>query len=194
MRLILASQSPRRRELLASLGLPFEVLLQDEAIDERAILEEVGDVREAMRALAMLKGSKVALHVPDAYVISADTEVVIDGKALGKPNSPQHACRMLRLLSGREHRVITALAIQSAGHSFARNTLVETRVFFHLLSDERIANYVERVEPFDFAGGYAIQGLGALLVEKIEGDYSNIVGLPLGMTARLLSYAGIEVL
>jgi septum formation protein len=194
MRLILASKSPRRKELLSTLGIPFEVLLQDELIDERELIATSSDVREAMRALAVVKGTKVANKVPDAFVLSADTEVVIDGRALGKPDSPQHASRMLRTLSGREHGVVTALSLQSRGHDFSRSVIVETRVFFNTLDDETIARYVERTMPLDYAGGYAIQGLGALLVERIEGDYSNVVGLPLGITAKLLGIAGFTVL
>lgn len=192
--LILASTSPRRRELLATLGVPFTVVA-GEKVDEAGLLAaHNGSLEERLLALAKRKGEHVAQAHPAAAVLSADTVVVIDGAALGKPVDAAEAREMLCRLSGRMHEVYTAVAVQHAQLHYTASGCEITRVHFSELSSGRIARYIEREQPYDKAGAYAIQGIGALLVARIEGDYSNVVGLPLGLTARLLERAGIDVL
>ena len=194
MHLILASASPRRSELLSTLGLRFDVATGAD-LDEAALLgAHDGPLETRLCALARFKGVEVAVEHPQATVLSADTVVVLDGVPLGKPADPDHAREMLSRLSGRTHEVYTAVCVQRAADSFRAQGCEITRVYFSELGTETIKRYIERAQPFDFAGAYAIQGLGALLVARIEGDYSNVVGLPLGLTARLLAQAGIEVL
>ncbi|MBN2081838.1 septum formation protein Maf [bacterium] len=194
MGIILASQSPRRRELLSTLGLEFTVA-PGAAIDEaRVLAEAAGELVEKLQHLAALKGEGIAREYPDDVVISADTVVEVDGDLLGKPADVIEAKAMLTRLSGRAHRVHTAVAVRHEAGGFFEAGVETTRVTFDLLDSETIARYIARAEPFDKAGAYAIQGLGALLVRRIEGDYSNVVGLPLGLTARLLTAAGVVVL
>lgn len=194
MQLILASTSPRRRELLATLGLEFTVV-SSAPLDEAAELENYGgELPERLERLARLKGAQAAAQQPQAVVLSADTVVEIDGELLGKPRDGSEAQAMLARLSGRRHRVLTAVAIQCLGAALGESGCETTRVYFSELDDLTISKYVELAMPLDKAGAYAIQGLGALLVKRIEGDYSNVVGLPLPLTARLLGAAGITIL
>ena len=194
MTLILASSSPRRKSLLATLGLEFAVLPGAE-LDEAGILATAdGGLLERIEYLARLKGEGVAKESAEAIVISADTVVEIDGDALGKPVDVDEARAMLTRLSGRAHYVHTGVAVQCMQTGFSQTGVESTRVTFALLDGETINNYIARAQPFDKAGAYAIQGLGALLVRRIEGDYSNVVGLPLPLTARLLTAAGMRVL
>ena len=178
MNYILASASPRRRELLALLGHPFEIHVP--RVEER--VDPLWTAAEAARNLAQQKALDVSASFPGACVIAADTIVEIDGILLGKPVDAADAARMLRLLSGREHRVVTGVCLQlgSRERVFSRETLVR----FYPLSGEEIAAYVRSGEPMDKAGAYGIQGRGALLVEGITGDYFNVVGLPVAMLAR----------
>lgn len=194
MTLILASNSPRRKSLLATLGLDFAVLPGTELDESRILAEADGGLDERLAYLASLKGENVAHDNPDTVVISADTVVEIDGEALGKPADVDEAREMLTRLSGRAHHVHTGVAVQCLQTSFSQTGVESTRVTFALLDGETINNYIARAQPFDKAGAYAIQGLGALLVRRIEGDYSNVVGLPLPLTARLLTAAGVQVL
>ena len=194
MSLILASSSPRRKSLLATLGLEFAVLPGAE-LDEAGILATAdGGLLERIEYLARLKGEGVAKESAEAIVISADTVVEIDGDALGKPVDVDEARAMLTRLSGRAHYVHSGVAVQCIQTGFSQTGVESTRVTFALLDGETINNYIARAQPFDKAGAYAIQGLGALLVRRIEGDYSNVVGLPLPLTARLLTAAGMRVL
>jgi len=194
MQLILASRSPRRSELLSSLGQPF-VCATAEGVDEKQLLASArGPIPERLIKLAQAKGLPVAEEYPEALVLSADTEVVLDGQFLGKPADVGAAIEMLERLAGRAHDVFTAIALTCHDSGLAIASCDATRVHFGVLSMAQIEHYVEKVKPFDYAGGYAIQGLGALLVERIEGDYSNVVGLPLRATAKLLARAGIDVL
>ena len=178
--LILASASPRRRELLGQIGLQFTVVTAD--IDETPLPGEVHTAYTLRLAEAKAR-AVLALH-PDAIVIGADTPVAVDGELLGKPADATDAARMLRLLSGRAHQVTTAVALLSSGHTL---TAAETtNVFFSTMHEDEIAAYVATGEPMDKAGAYAIQGRAAQWISRIEGDYSNVVGLPLARLAMLL--------
>jgi len=173
-KLILASQSPRRRYLLEQAGLTFTIL--PSAIDEATV--PVCAPEAYALQLAETKTADIAREHPDCWVIGADTIVVIDGDILGKPESMAAARRMLQQLSGQTHQVITGFAVycETAGHRYAATTT--TAVTFKTLSAEEIEWYVQTKEPFDKAGAYAIQGIGTFLVRSIHGSYTNVVGLP----------------
>ena len=173
MQLILASQSPRRQELLGLITPDFSVCPAD--IDEA--LDGSADLADEVARLAAGKARAVADLYPQAAVVGSDTLVVLDGRALGKPADAQDACRMLGLLSGRTHEVMTGLALYVPGQGMRTDTVV-TRVRFADLSDEEIASYVASGEPMDKAGAYGIQGLGARFIEGIAGDYYSVMGLP----------------
>ncbi len=178
--LILASASPRRRELLAQIGLEFTVVIAD--IDETPLPGEVHT--DYTLRLAEAKARAVLFLHPDSVVIGADTTVAIHGELLGKPRGAEDAARMLRLLSGRGHQVTTAVAVLTSDRTL---TAVETTaVFFSDMTDDDIAAYVAIGEPMDKAGAYAIQGRAAQWIPRIEGDYSNVVGLPLARLRGLL--------
>ena len=194
MQLILASTSPRRRELLATLGLDFDVACGADVDEARILAECTKPLAECLQLLARLKGETAAAENPQDVVLSADTVVEIEGDLLGKPADAADARLMLTRLSGREHRVHTGVAVQRMEGGLLGTGCETTRVFFAELSADTIARYVACAEPEGKAGAYAIQGLGALLVERIDGDYSNVVGLPLRLTARVLSAAGVDVL
>jgi septum formation protein len=186
MRLILASGSPRRAELLSAAGYSFDVRVPD--IDERA---RPGESPFAyVERLAAEKAARIAetLVAPDAVVLAADTAVVIDDEILGKPADDADAARMLRLLSGRAHLVMTGVAAQAADRRLSH--VETTAVYVDPLTDEQVAWYVRSGEGKDKAGGYAIQGLASRFVPRIEGSYSNVVGLPLAAVTRLLSGLG----
>ena len=186
-RLILASASPRRRELLAQIGVRVDVAPAD--IDEHEYPNETA--AEYVKRLAEEK-AKVGFECGDGRpALGSDTTVVVDDQILGKPLDFNEAQRMLKQLSGRWHQVITAVAIHS--HSFVESRVVVTDVEFRALSETEIAQYWESGEPTDKAGGYGIQGLGAVFVKRIEGSYSSVVGLPLCETAELLAQAGVSV-
>jgi septum formation protein len=178
--LILASSSPRRGELLKAAGINFLTVPVD--IDESVLkLEPPG---EHVRRLAMEKAQAAFAKHPDAVVIGADTIVLIGGEVMGKPRDNEDAIRMLRLLSGREHEVLTGLAIVAR-----RGNAVEvarTRVWVNPLTEIEIAEYVASGEFADKAGGYAIQGLFSKFIDRIQGSYSNVVGLPVALVYRLL--------
>ena len=178
--IILASASPRRRELLALAGLPFEVHAPH--VEEH--IDPAWSAAQAARALARQKAAAAGRAFPEACVIAADTIVEIDGILLGKPEDAAGAARMLRLLSGREHRVVTGVCLRlgQAERVFAQETLVR----FYPLGEDEIEAYVRTGEPMDKAGAYGIQGRGALLAEGITGDYFNVVGLPLAKLMREL--------
>jgi septum formation protein len=193
VRLILASASPRRRELLARLGLPFEV--------RPSGLEEVltpGIPPPALATtLAQAKARDVAsrlraVGLTPALILGADTLVVLDGRPLGKPISPEDARRMLRLLRGRSHEVVTAVTLLlEAPGGWETTETVTSRVYMRVYTDPEVDAYVATGEPDDKAGAYAVQGAGAHLVARVEGCYTNVVGLPLGTTARLLRGFGL---
>ncbi len=180
-RLILASASPRRRELLTQIGLRFDVQAAD--IDET---KHVGEAPAAyVQRLALEKAQAVlALH-PQATVIGADTTVVLDGEVLQKPVDVDEAERMLRGLAGRVHEVHTGVAVVRAGEASQH---VETpRVFFGEIAEDELAWYLKTGDSLDKAGAYGIQGYAARWITRIEGDYFNVMGLPLAATVRLLS-------
>lgn len=178
--MILASQSPRRQELIANITPSFRVIVSQA---EEKLPEGIAP-EEAPVYLAGIKAEAVAAAHPDEVVIGADTVVILDGEILGKPRDQADAERMLRALSGREHTVITGCAICGFGR---RVTFSEqTRVTFYPLSDREIAAYIATGEPFDKAGAYGIQGKGCVLVQRIEGDFFNVVGLPVAKLKREL--------
>lgn len=187
--LYLASQSPRRRELLAQIGVPFTVL--DTQVPEQRAPGEVPEayVRRVSRAKAVA-GLELVRGVDGALVLGADTDVVLDGEVFGKPRDAVDAAAMLRRLSGRTHRVISIVWLLGArGESCAECI---SRVAFGALEARDIDAYVATGEPFGRAGAYAIQGRGATLVAHLEGSHSGVMGLPLFETARLLREAGLS--
>ena len=177
-RLLLASSSPRRRELLSLMGVPFEVATSD------AEETESGAPDQLVLSNARLKGLAVMREHPDAVVLAADTVVCQNGQVLGKPRDKADAARMLTLLSGAWHEVYTGVFVGGRGHEDARTAV--SRVLFDRLTDEEIARYVETGEPMDKAGAYALQGRGGMFVERVEGSYSNVIGLPMSLTRRML--------
>lgn len=193
MRLILASASPRRQELLNVLGLKYDVILPPDPIDEDAILFAPGGLDANLHVLALAKGTDIAKEHPAAVVLSADTVVVLDGEVLGKPADADEAAAMLSRLSGKVHEVKTCVALQCALRGQRESELCLTRVQFAALTKDQIARYIELTHPYDKAAGYAIQGIGALIVERIEGDYTNVVGLPLKLTAEMLAAQNIPI-
>jgi septum formation protein len=183
--LVLASSSPRRRQLLEMLGIPHVVDPADLAEDPRP-----GESAEDLAArLAREKALQVAARRPGAPVLGADTVVVLGARLLGKPASEAEAARMLGELSGREHRVVTAVALARDGAVEER--LDTTRVWFRRLTPEMIQAYVATGEPLDKAGAYGVQGYGAVLVERIAGDFFGVMGLPLRLVVELLDRAGM---
>lgn len=183
-RLILASSSPRRKELLETIHLNFEISSSnaDESFDASLTPEQ------AVTELALRKAKSVAKGFPGCYIIGSDTVVVDEETILGKPDGEQEARRMLKTLSGKLHSVYTGVAILTPDKEV---TFYEkTDVTFWELTDEEIDFYVKSGEPFDKAGGYGIQGLGSMLVKEISGDYFTVVGLPVSRTVRELKRAG----
>ena len=185
-KVVLASSSPRRRELLNLIGIAHEV--------RPANLDESMRPRETPRRhaerLARDKASAVAMRDPDLITIAADTIVVINRKVLGKPADKDEAARMLGMLSGREHTVITAVAV-SRGKKL-RSAIEEVKVKFRRLREEEIEAYVATGEPMDKAGAYGIQGYGATIVERVEGDYFAVRGLPLVRLIGLMRDVGVQ--
>ena len=183
--LVLASASPRRQELLRNAGIPFEV--QPAYIPEDPLPGE--DARACAERLAREKALAIAEMRPTDVVLGADTVVVIDGQILGKPTDTADAKRMLRTLSGRQHEVITGICLVASGQwSVASET---TRVTMSAISDAEIADYIASGEPMDKAGAYAIQGVASRWIPRIDGDYSNVVGLPVALVCRMLRQIGL---
>ncbi len=186
---ILASASPRRRELLSLIFSDFRVIPSE--FDEDSVPSHLAPPDYVLHS-AIMKARDVAARFPESIIIGADTIVVIDEAILGKPRDTADAARMLRLLSGRTHRVYTGVAVMRGGIEHAA---VEcTEVTFRELSDEMICRYIASGEPMDKAGAYAIQGKGAVLISSISGCYPNVVGLPLYRLSLLLGKLGIEPL
>lgn len=190
MQLVLASASPRRRELLERLGIPFKVSVSktEENIDRGNLTPE-----QLARELALLKAKDVARTLEDGLVIGADTIVVLDDEILGKPKSREEAGRMLHLLSGRSHQVITGLALVEAGGGRVQLTSEVTTVWFRRLDPGEVEWYLDTGEPMDKAGAYGIQGKGSILVDRIEGCYFNVVGLPLTRLYLMLKERGYRL-
>lgn len=187
--LILASASPRRKSLLEQIRIPFQVDASDMKENHQG-----GGPAENARALALQKAQKVAAGKPDYWTLGADTIVVLGENILGKPRDPEEARFMLRQLSGREHEVITGLALLAPDGRTAHHESVSTRVKFKTLSQAEIEAYLATGEPFGKAGSYAIQGIGVFLVESIAGSYTNVVGLPLcALTRALVSCGALNI-
>lgn len=181
MKLILASASPRRKEILASLGCEFEIITAD--IDENI---DEPDPATHVRILAYNKAEAVREHTDeDALIIAADTVVSVDSRILGKPRDRADAEQMLRSLSGRQHSVISGVAVSYKGKTVTAAEI--TQVTFKTLTDKELEAYLDTDEPYDKAGAYAVQGLAALFIEGIHGDYFNVVGLPVHRLYTLLS-------
>ena len=179
--LVLASASPRRRELLRAAGLEFEVL--PSAVPE---VQRPGEAAVAFaQRLAIAKADDVARRRPGCRVLGADTIVVVDDVVFGKPADRDAARHMLRQLSGRTHRVLTAVALVEADGQ-RHEILVESKVEFHVLHSDEIEHYLDSGEPFDKAGAYAVQGLARQFVSAVHGSYSNVVGLPVEEVVALL--------
>jgi septum formation protein len=187
--IILASQSPRRRELLTQIGLEFSI--QPANVDERIIPGEQPE--DHVLRLAKEKAMTAAVCSGQGIVIAADTVVVVDDSVLGKPADRNDAIRMLTLLSGTVHQVVTGLCVFDAD---SRNTIVRTsttKVWFRTLATHEINAYVDSGEPLDKAGAYGIQGKGALLIDRIEGCYFNVVGLPLAVLGECLALVHVPL-
>ncbi|HHV78347.1 MAG TPA: septum formation inhibitor Maf [Firmicutes bacterium] len=187
-RIVLASSSPRRRQLLSQLGIKFEVL---PSYAEESCVS--ADPPAMVRELALRKASEVATRVKDALVIGADTIVVLGRKVLGKPTSPEEAVKMLLELQGKWHTVFTGVAVID---TCSGRTVVDceaTQVLMRPLNEKAVRAYVETGEPMDKAGSYAVQGLGAALVERIEGCFYNVVGLPIPKLCQILETFGVEL-
>jgi len=188
--IVLASASPRRKELLGSLGVAYRVIpsLVDEPEPDAA--ETPGGY--ALR-MARLKARDVAWGHPGSYVLGADTVVAVGGHILGKPRDEADARRMLAMLAGREHTVVTGCCLVGPDGQTVWEEAPASRVTFAALTDEAIAAYAATGEPLDKAGGYAIQGLGAFMIARVEGSYTNVVGLPLAEVVELLRTYGVIV-
>lgn len=184
---ILASSSPRRFELLRQIGLSFQSIVP--SVDEST---DLSDPMEIVSELSARKAAAVAKNNPLSVVIAADTVVTVDGNILGKPHGEADAADMLRSLSGRSHFVFTGVTVICDGR--IETGICRTEVFFKDLTDAQIAAYLRTGEPYDKAGSYGIQGKGALLVDHIDGDYANVVGLPVSMLYEMLKEFGIQIL
>ena len=187
-RFVLASGSPRRRQLLEEAGYEFEIV--------RPIVAEVSGawltIRETTIGNALRKAGEVAHAAPDAVVLGADTLVALDGHVIGKPADLVNAAQILQRLSGRVHEVWTSVVVCHPASGKTRSFQERSRVHFRRLNDRGIAEYLAKVDPLDKAGAYAAQGYGAEIIERIEGSCSNVVGLPMEETARVLRGFGIR--
>ncbi len=180
--LILASGSPRRKELLGRMGIRFDIDIPD--VDESF----EGSPAQMVAALSERKARAVAPRHPDAFVLAADTVVYLD-RVLGKPGTPERAQRMLRALSGKWHDVYTGMTLVDTRSGRTYQGVDHTRVHFVPMSQSEIDAYVATGEPLDKAGAYGIQGQGGMFIDRIEGSYSNVVGLPMSMLRELLARA-----
>lgn len=183
---ILASASPRRRELLGALIPDFEIIPSD--IDERPLDEESPE--DHVLRLSREKALAVSRANPGRWVLGADTVVVIDGEMLGKPATPTDAKRMLGLLSGREHKVVTGFALVGGGEGVVVNDAVQSGVLFKDISEKEMEWYARTSEPYDKAGGYAVQGKASFFIKEIHGSYTNVIGLPLCEVVTAMEKAG----
>ena len=200
-RIYLASRSPRRRELLKQIGVSFEIFMLREDLKRGRDVDETPRPGEDPAAYALrvasLKAELAARYTSRRSllaqpVLAADTTVVCNGRILGKPGDRAQALEMLRLLSGRQHEVITAVAVAMADR--LEHATSSSRVWFRQIGDDEASRYVATGEPLDKAGGYAIQGRAAVFASHIEGSFSGIMGLPLAETAELLRRFGVETL
>lgn len=189
--IILASASPRRRELLAQLGYAFEI------IPSQALEEEVAGESPQQHVMRLSRDKACEISTRDKiegrWVIGSDTVVLRDNEILGKPQNDEDAARMLRSLSGRSHEVLSGYAVLDRATGEQRLGVVTTKVCFRALTEAEISGYIASKEPADKAGAYAIQGLGAFMVSRIEGSYSNVVGLPLCELVQALEELGVPL-
>ncbi|MBC2853079.1 MULTISPECIES: Maf family protein [Cetobacterium] len=186
--MILASKSPRRKEILAQLGFQLQIKSKDieEISDKVEIVEQIKDI-------SLKKVMAVAVENPKEFVVGADTVVVIDGKILGKPKSEMDAEKMLKSLSGKNHEVITAYTLINLEKNIKITNSVESTVYFKQISDEEIKWYIKSGEPMDKAGAYGIQGLGSIFVDKIDGDFFAIMGFPINHFIKTLNNLKIPI-
>ena len=189
-KIILASQSPRRRDLLKQIGLEFEIDPSNYEEDMSLKMKP----NKLAEFLSLGKAKDISQRHKDSIIISADTIVAIGGEVFGKPKTSERAKYMLKKFSGKAHSVITGFTIIDTGTNKQITKSVETKVYFKSLSEKEIDAYIATGEPLDKGGGYAIQGLAALFVEKIEGDYFNIVGLPILALTEELKNLGVKIL
>lgn len=186
--MILASASPRRKEILENFGFSFKTIVKniDETSDKTHAEEKILEIAEK-------KARAAAIDFPDENVVGADTVVVVDGKILGKPKNKEEAFSMLKSLSGRSHEVITAFSFININKNISYSDYEITKVYFKNLTDDEINWYINTKEPMDKAGAYGIQGKGAFFVEKIEGDFFSVMGFPLGKFVRFLNKTGFNL-
>ena len=184
--IIIASASPRRKEILENHGIPFKIEVSD--VDES---HEKMHPAKLVEELSKRKAKAVFQKFPSEIVLGADTVVALDGRIYGKPQDKAEAREMLKALSGRVHEVLTGIAWVKDGHTFSE--VVTTNVKFAQLAETEIDRYIESGEPMDKAGAYALQGKAAVFIEGIEGSYTNVVGLPLYATAALGRRAGVDI-
>ncbi len=200
-KIYLASKSPRRRELLRQIGIEFEILMlregdvRDGAVSEIVLPGEAPEdyvARVAREKAASGAGAVLWRKLPQRPVLASDTTVTLDGLILGKPANMEDAVSTLKLLSGRTHQVLTSVAVMANGQMF--EAMQRSEVTFGELSEHTLRAYCALSEPYDKAGGYAVQGYAAQFIERITGSYSGIMGLPLFETTQLLQKAGIKIL
>ena len=191
MKLILASSSPRRRVLLQRLNVPFDIIVPD--IDESNIIAGI-TADDYCISLADKKASKVSHEHPNALVIGADTIVILGDDILGKPKDHEHSLKMLTILSGKTHQVITGVCLKWTDKTIHHLFMEKTLVTFRKLDPEDIAYYIEHCPPFDKAGSYGIQDWSAIFVDKINGCYDNVVGLPVSKIYKELKKLDINLL
>ncbi len=189
-RIILASASPRRKEILQTTGLSFSVCVSDYEEDLGLSLPP----RKIARFLSLKKAEAVAHKFQNSIIIAADTFIVLKDRLLGKPLNAKDARKMLGMLSGKSHSVITGFSIIDTATKKSLSRSVETKVYFKKLEKYEISSYVNSGEPLDKAGAYAIQGLGGIFIKKIDGDYFNVVGLPLSALTECLKKFGVYIL
>ena len=187
--IVLASASPRRKELLEKIGLKFVMEPSDIEEDTDSGLEP----HELVRQISLKKAKTVGANHKNAIIIAADTIGVIGNKILGKPHTLNKAAEMLNEISGRPHLVITGLTVLDTTTNKSVSRVVETVVFIKKLNKQEISAYMKTGEPLDKAGAYAIQGMGAIIVERIEGDFYNVMGLPLQALTEILQEFGVDV-
>lgn len=189
-KIILASASPRRAEILKLTGLKFDIAISDYEEDLNLSLSP----RALARFLSRKKAEAVAHKYKNTIIITADTFIVFNKRLLGKPHTYKEAEKMLKMLNGKAHSVITGFTIMDTGSGKVLSRSMETRVYFRKLDDGEIKAYVNTGEPLDKAGAYAIQGLGAVFIEKIDGDFFNVMGMPLCALTESLEKFGVYIL
>jgi len=189
-KIVLASASPRRKELLEKTGLRFDV----DPVETDENMESGKNPHEIVRKISLQKALSVSGRHKDTVIIAADTIGFLNGQIIGKPHNSDEAKKILQLLSGKSHTVITGFTIIDSANNKTVSRSVETKVFIKKLSQQEIDAYLSTGEPLDKAGAYGIQGLGSVIVEKIEGDYYNVVGLPLNALSEALKAFGINIL